>query len=170
MTWVIIALAIIIAGWLIARALSPAQPTDVNADVRMNENTELSKLIYKFALEKKTDTQIIADPTVSELVRLKFKGMDLQGLTIADLVTPMTISGHKKSLSYFMTNKTLAKRLKNLFAKGYDDKKIASELCRLEGLQVQNPELSYLHDDYHSFDITRMRVDSNFMFMINNVK
>jgi len=167
MTWVIIAIAIIIAGWLIARAINSQKPQSIDAKIRENANHELSKLIYQFALQKKTDAQIVADPTIQELIKLTFKGMDIGDLTLDDLVTQMTVSNHKRSGSYFLTNKILAKRMKSLLSKGYDDKKIAAEFCRLEGLQVQDPNLSYLQDDYRAHDITRMKVDPNFMVIIN---
>jgi hypothetical protein len=168
--WLIILLVIIVIVVLLLVVPGLLKPTDHDAEIRSNANTELNKLIYKFALEKKTDAQIIADTTVSELVRLSYKGTDLGGLTMADLVTPLTISSTKKSASYFMTNMVLAKRMKTLLAKNYDDKKIASEFCRLEGLQVQNTDLSYLQDDYHAWDITRLRVDPHFIHLINSIK
>jgi hypothetical protein len=165
--WILIALAIIVAGWFIVNAINSQEPTSIDAKIRTNANHELSKLIYQFALQKKTDAQIVADPTIQELIKLTFKGMDIGDLTMNDLVTQSTVSIHKKSGSYFLTNKLLAKRMKSLLSKGYDDKKIASEFCRLEGLQVQDPSLSYLQDDYRAHDITRMKVDPNFMVIIN---
>jgi hypothetical protein len=183
MSWIFIAIAIIIAGWLIANAINPPRPLsenelqDKNAEkIRNNARQEANKLIYQLALKQYTDEQIIADPSVKELIKLEYFNYPLgEGMKIDDLLTQMTINLQKRSASYFMTNKVLLKRLSDLFSKDYDDAKIAKEFCRLEGLKQKDENYAshmpgYHEDEYHAHDITRMKVDPHLKAAIGRLK
>ena len=167
MTIIIIAIAIVIAGWLIANAINP-QNTALNVQnkndnkIQTNARKELDKLLYQLSLKHYTDAQILNDPTANQLLKLEFHNYPRDKSADDFLFSQITIRSQKRSASYFINNKDLLRQFIALIDAGYDDEKIAKELSKdLKQLDTDVPSHmpGHLKDEYQDFDITRMRVD-----------
>lgn len=172
MSYLIIAVAIIIAGWLIANSINPPTQESIQAKndekTRSNARKELNKLIYELSLKHFSDTKIADDPTAYQLLKLEFH--NYPNRAPEDLLySSATIRSQRRSASYFMTNTALLKRLKELFATNYDDAKIASEFCRLEGQQYNIEPHDRLYDVYNGEDITHIKVDPHLIAAIKRL-
>ena len=168
MIWIVV--AIVLAGWLIANAIVKTSPSGVavaqsknDEKIRNNAREKLDKLIYQLTLKHYTCEQIVEDPTARQLLELEY-----YNYLETWLYSPMTINTQRKSAMYIVHNEELLDRLRELFLKGHDDRKIAEEFCRLENQREPDSISGHekLQDIYHSHDIAKLKTDPYLKFAL----